>query len=110
MTARPKGHYVRSDALREAYRLIPCQHCGAEDGTVVGAHANWSAFGKGMALKASDDRAASLCSLCHHQLDQGFLWDREQKRSIWEAAHKRTVARLVEMGLWPARVPLPEPL
>ena len=42
--------------------------------------------------------------------DQGFLWDREQKRSIWEAAHKRTVARLVEMGLWPARVPLPEPL
>lgn len=104
-----KRAYVRCEALREAFRKIPCQHCGADDGTVCCAHANWSAYGKGLGIKASDDRAASLCSVCHHQLDQGFLWSRDEKRAIWELAHRRSVAKLVELGLWPARVPIPEP-
>lgn len=109
MLSFPKRSYVDSKALREAYREIPCQHCGADDGTVVCAHSNWSMHGKGMALKASDDCAASLCWICHHQLDQGFLWTKQQKVEIFMAAWRKTVAALVERGLWPDHIPVPTP-
>ncbi|MFN7881785.1 MAG: hypothetical protein ACK5PF_02040 [bacterium] len=107
MTAFPKFNYVRSKPLLEACRQIPCQHCGAQDGTVVAAHSNQSVHGKGKSVKASDIYVASLCSICHHQLDQGFLWSREQRIAIWTAAHKKTVALLNAMGLWPENVPQP---
>lgn len=109
MTARPKGHYVRSEALREAYRKIPCQHCGADDGTVCCAHSNMAAHGKGKSIKASDDCAASLCSICHFQLDQGFMWTASQKVSIFMAAWRNTINELVVRGLWPAGIPVPTP-
>lgn len=104
----PKFQYVRSKKLLEACRLIPCQHCGAQDGTVVAAHSNWSEHGKGKSIKASDIYVASLCSICHHQLDQGLLWSREQRKEIWTAAHRKTVALLNAMGLWPDGVPQPQ--
>lgn len=102
-----KFEYVRSKPLREACRLIPCQHCGADDGTVVAAHSNWAEHGKGKSIKASDIFVASLCHICHHQLDQGFLWSAEERKAIWTAAHKKTVALLNERGLWPDGVPQP---
>ena len=55
----PKHQYVRSKALLEAAREIPCQWCGADDGTVVAAHTNWGA-GKGRSNKADDNMIASL--------------------------------------------------
>jgi hypothetical protein len=103
----PKREYVRSEALMRAYRLIPCQHCGRDDGTVCGAHPNWSDSGKGMAIKACDARAASLCFTCHSALDQGARLTYEQRRAIHEAARLKTVALLVQRGLWPPGVPLP---
>ena len=107
MTSYPKFEYVRSKPLREAYRLIPCQHCGADDGTVCCAHSNWSVHGKGGRIKASDVYAASLCSICHFQLDQGFLWSDEQKLEIWTAAHKKTIPLLVSGGHWPKGIDVP---
>lgn len=109
VTAKPvrKFEYVRSKPLREACRLIPCQHCGADDGTVVAAHSNWAEHGKGKSIKASDIFVASLCSICHHQLDQGLLWSGEERKAVWTAAHKKTVALLNERGLWPEGVPQP---
>jgi hypothetical protein len=104
----PKHEYIRSPALMKAYRLLPCQHCGANDGTIYGAHANLGLFGKGGAIKADDNRAASLCMVCHYELDQGHLWSYEERRSIWVNAHAKTVNLLVLRGLWPAGVPVPE--
>jgi hypothetical protein len=106
----PKHEYVRSDALRIAYRALPCQHCGDDgpDAGVVCAHANWAVFGKGMGVKASHDRAASLCFVCHRELDQGSRWSGADKRRIWAAAHVKTVGLLCAKGLWPKDVPTPD--
>ena len=103
-----KRYYVRSKKLREAYRLIPCQNCGREDGTVCCAHANWAIFGKGGSVKASDDCAASLCFTCHSELDQGAGLSREERKALWWAAHVKTLKLLSDLGLWPAEIPVPD--
>lgn len=103
-----KRDYVRSKKLREAYRLIPCQNCGREDGTVCCAHANWAIFGKGGSVKASDDCAASLCFTCHAELDQGAGLSREERKALWWAAHVKTLKLLSDLGLWPAEIPVPD--
>ena len=103
-----KRNYVRSKRLREAYRLIPCQHCGRDDGTVCCAHANWAVFGKGGSVKASDDRAASLCFACHAALDQGSSLSREERKALWWAAHVKTLRLLSDLGLWPKEIPVPD--
>lgn len=102
-----KATYIRSKALREAYRLIPCQACDAQDGTVVCAHANESWAGKGMGIKASDDRAASLCFTCHARLDQGSDMTRAERRAFWMAAHLKTIPALVAAGHWPKDIQVP---
>lgn len=104
----PKTNYVRSPSLMKAYRAIPCQHCGRDDGTVCGAHANSGIFGKGMGIKSSDVYAASLCSTCHSELDQGKAWTKEERLTMWWIAHRRTVRELVQRGLWPKRIEVPE--
>jgi hypothetical protein len=50
----PKHNYIRSKKLLENARKIPCQHCLADDGTVVAAHTNWGG-GKGRGIKADDN-------------------------------------------------------
>ena len=102
MTARPKFQYVRSKKLMEAYRTIPCQSCGRDDGTVCGAHSNWATEGKGRGIKASDDKCASLCSRCHTSLDQGYSMSALEKREMWTKAHLKTVEELTKRGLWNA--------
>ena len=101
MTARPKFTYVRSKQLMEAYRAIPCQHCGRDDGTVCGAHSNWAEHGKGKSIKASDVYCASLCSRCHSSIDQGYHLTELERRAIWTQAHIKTVDLLKKMGAWP---------
>ena len=103
---RPKFTYVRSKKLMEAYRAIPCQHCGRDDGTVCGAHSNQAKHGKGRGIKASDIYCASLCSRCHSMLDQGYSMTREEREAMWEKAHSETWPKLVIGGLWPADIPL----
>lgn len=100
MIARPKTVYVRSKKLMEAYRAIPCQNCGRDDGTVAGAHSNYAEHGKGRGIKASDDKCASLCARCHSALDQGYAMSRDEKRVMWLTAHERTVKELKKRGLW----------
>lgn len=104
----PKHQYIRSKPLMKAYRDIPCQHCGRDDGTVCGAHSNWGDHGKGRSIKADDNRCASLCSRCHSNLDQGMSLDKNEKRFMWTTAHIKTVKMLVLRGLWPMNVPLPD--
>ena len=111
LVSTPKFRYVRNAKLIEAYRLIPCQFegCGYwAKGEIVGAHSNWEVHGKGKSIKASDDRCASACPNCHHELDQGKNWSEDERRRRWWDAHVKTVRRLVAANYWPATVEIPD--
>ncbi len=108
MIACPKFAYVRSKALLEACRLIPCQHCGCDDGTVCAAHSNQAQHGKGKSIKASDVFVAALCFRCHSTLDQGSHLTRNEREAMWGDAHRKTVRLLLARGLWPITVPVPD--
>ena len=76
-----------------------CLLCGAENcGQVVMAHSNQSRDGKGMSIKAHDYRVAALCDKCHMEIDQGAKLSRHERQERWEAAHRATVAWLIESG------------
>ena len=102
-----KTQYIRSAKLMQAYRKLPCQHCGIDDGTVCGAHSNQAIHGKAKGIKATDTACASLCHVCHHALDQGRSMSRSERVAMWDAAHAKTVAELVRRGLWPVGAPTP---
>lgn len=105
----PKREYIRSKAVLEACRTLPCQHCGAMDGTVCAAHSNWSVHGKGGHIKADDNRVASLCAACHVPvLDQGSRLSKKERQHMWWRAHFFTVKKLVLAGTWPVGVPVPD--
>lgn len=104
----PKREYVRSKVLMQAYRLIPCQHCGRDDGTVCGAHSNWAIHGKGRSIKADDNRCASLCHECHVFLDQGSMLSEPARQIFWWRAHICTIYELTGSGVWPDDVPIPD--
>ena len=88
----------RNKKLLEVVRQSPCQHCGRQDGTVVAAHSNLLKDGKGRGIKASDYRIAALCFTCHADLDQGNKMSREERKEMWEDAHRATVGWLFEDG------------
>jgi hypothetical protein len=88
----------RNKKLLEYARKLPCQHCGAEDGTVVAAHSNQLRDGKGRGLKASDYRIASLCYSCHSEIDQGKKLDKSERVQMFEDAHRSTIGEFFERG------------
>lgn len=89
----------RNKKLLELIRQSPCQHCGAQDGTVVAAHSNQLRDGKGRGIKAHDYRIAALCFTCHADLDQGAQLSREERLNMWEEAHRKTVGWLFDNNL-----------
>jgi hypothetical protein len=89
----------RSPKLLKACRDLPCAHCGTEDGTVVAAHSNQLAHGKGRGMKAPDYMVAALCFRCHTELDQGKDLSREERREYWDDAWQKTIATLFERGV-----------
>lgn len=103
----PKHEYIRSKQLLENARKIPCQGCGADDGTVVAAHCNWG-HGKGRGIKADDNMIASLCFACHSEIDQGSKMSKPERMALWFDAHCMTVQVLTIQGLWPKDVPYPK--
>ena len=86
----PKTKYLRDKKRLEACRALPCQHCGAEDGTVVAAHANNAIYGKAKSLKASDEFVAALCQKCHYEVDQGKTLSKDEKSQMWHNAFVKT--------------------
>ena len=89
----------RNKKLLEIARLLPCQHCRIEDGTVVAAHSNQLRDGKGRGLKASDFRIASLCFRCHAEADTSSTLTKVARIEMWEQAHRATIGELFERGL-----------
>jgi hypothetical protein len=86
----------RNKRLLELVRNFPCQHCGIQDGTVVAAHSNQLRDGKGKGIKASDYRIASLCFICHSELDQGKNLSKQERVEMWEEAHRKTIGLLFD--------------
>lgn len=82
----------RNHAILDLPRLgeIACQYCGRRDGTIVMAHSNQGAHGKGKGIKAHDCFVAALCHGCHDFVDQstGMALARA---TVWEMAHERTL-------------------
>lgn len=89
----------RNKKLTDAARLLPCQQCDRNDGTVVAAHSNQLRDGKGRGLKAHDYRIASLCYRCHMELDQGAKMSKQERVDMWEEAHRKTIGLFFEMGI-----------
>lgn len=89
----------RSPKLLERVRELPCQLCGAEDGTVCAAHSNSLSDGKGKGIKAHDWAVAALCLRCHSQIDQGKDASKADRRAMWLEAERKTHAQLFERGL-----------
>lgn len=109
MTSFQKELPARDRRILQACRYIPCQHCGRDDGTVVAAHSNWFDLGgKGKARKADDRFVAALCFGCHMKLDQGAKLSKDQRRSMWLAAHTKTIDVLVRLKLWPKDLEMPQ--
>ena len=88
----------RNKKLLEIVRQSPCQHCEIENGTIVAAHSNRLRDGKGRSIKAHDYRIAALCYKCHMELDQGKNLSRDDRRDLWEEAHRKTIGWLFETG------------
>jgi hypothetical protein len=89
----------RNKKLLELCREIPCQSCGNSDGTVCAAHSNQQRDGKGTGIKASDAMVASLCSKCHYELDNGKDLSKDERREIWELAHRLTIKYFIEHNM-----------
>jgi hypothetical protein len=100
-----KHQYIRSKKLLKLVADLWCQNCGDEH-MVQAAHTNWGG-GKGRGIKADDNLVAALCLKCHYEIDQGKNLSRDERKDLWERAHKRTVQTLLDAGLWPKDVPLP---
>jgi len=66
---------------------------------VVAAHSNQLRDGKGRGLKAHDYRVATLCFKCHSELDQGKIWTRAERVTMFEDAHRNTIGELFERGI-----------
>lgn len=67
-------------AFLNTFRDLPCEACGAMDGTIVGAHCNMdhgSAGGKYWGA------VAALCFDCHYAADQRGGGSREEALKIW---------------------------
>ncbi|GAB1828719.1 hypothetical protein [Achromobacter xylosoxidans] len=63
--------------------------CRGELESVVPCHANWSAYGKGMGIKAPDIYTVPGCARCHACLDQGMTLTKAEKKATWEWAYTR---------------------
>lgn len=85
----------RSKALTQSARDESCVRCGAVDGTIVWAHSNEMAHGKGKSIKAHDLLGNYLCFKCHSWYDSGSA-TREEKRAFFRECYPWTMVRVAE--------------
>jgi len=104
-STRPKMTPIRKAARGQECTLQILGVCNGQPETVVLCHSNKLADGKGMGLKASDEKACFGCSSCHDVLDgrrprpDGMT--AEQVDVYFRYAVERTHAILRTKGLMP---------
>lgn len=92
----------RNPKILKAANGEACTFCNRQDGTIVAAHSNLGADGKGVGKKADDCFVAFLCSECHMGYDHKWLGSTGVlllPQSGFEKAMKRTWKRLLERGI-----------
>lgn len=90
---RQKSHRD-SNWLKAVRSLGCCVMCGKHG--VQAAHRNQ---GKGMGLKVDDCLTAALCPECHHEIDNGKQYTREDRRELMDNMILRTIVELVHRGI-----------
>lgn len=104
-----KNTRYQNKSLLELAKYMPCQGCGAEDGTIVMAHSNFAIHGKAKGMKAHDCFVAALCQECHAWLDSGtkpyfngygMQWQptREDKLEFFRRSMESTVLHIWRTG------------
>ena len=87
---------------------MPCQVrlvgiCNHNPETVVWAHANGSAAGKGIGMKSHDLLGAFACSNCHDVYDRRTpapdIMTREMIELAFHEGHQRSLVILIERGI-----------
>lgn len=79
--------------------------CNFTRETVIWAHANGSAAGKGIGMKSHDLLGSYACSACHDAYDRRrfqharALFSREQVELMFWEGHARSLLRLIEKGI-----------
>lgn len=73
---------------QQCYIQIP-GICRNDPETVVPCHSNQGAHGKGMGLKADDEKTCPGCFWCHREIDQGIRFCKEEKFAFWNAGYER---------------------
>lgn len=89
--------YRNTKLLKLAKDCPHCMSCGKDnDGTIVAAHSDQQADGKGMGHKAHDYRIAYLCFDCHQDIHASK--SRIYTQEMFNAAHRRTIGWLFDSG------------
>lgn len=91
---------IRESARGEDCRVRLPNICNHNPETVVWAHANGSAAGKGIGMKSPDILGTYACSACHDEIDRRTQKaERDYVRLCFWEGHARSVLRLLEKGL-----------
>ena len=85
----------KSEKWKDAVRSLECCVMCGKYGVQV-AHRNQ---GKGMGLKVDDCLTAALCPECHHEIDNGKQYTREDRRELMDNMILRTIVELVHRGI-----------
>lgn len=86
---RPEYHDKRMLNMcrgQACYLCMPGIACSELD-SVVPAHSNEAALGKGAGLKAPDLYTVPACHSHHSELDQGNKFTKDEKKRMWRAAY-----------------------
>lgn len=92
----------RNRALLDLAHQLPCtlRIPGVCQGGISSepAHSNQQIHGKGMSIKAHDCFIAAGCRACHHALDHGTKFSKDERREIWRRGADETWLLMWEMG------------
>lgn len=104
-SSRPKMTPIRKAARGQECTLQLLGVCNGDRDTVVLCHSNSLAHGKGMGLKAPDEKACFGCSACHDVLDgrrpRPDGMSKADVDAAFDYAVERTHAVLRQEGLMP---------
>jgi hypothetical protein len=91
---------ARLSKLHAAAKNYPCAWCNRQDGTIVPAHCNELALGRGIGHKTPDFLVAYLCHDCHDAVDgRAHGLPIAEKRAMWNRAYVVTVSWWFRDGL-----------
>lgn len=91
--------YRNKKLLQLANKAPHCFECLApNEGQVVACHSNLQKDGKGMGIKANDNKICYLCHLCHNLMDSDKRLTKTQRAEMFERNHRLTMDWLFISG------------